>query len=109
MSSQLLRTQGRSGTPEILVVSAAATLTPADQVVYIRTAGGAFALTLPPAAEATGVMLSLQKIDSSTNACTVQDQDETEGWSNIAMDAGEDMLVLLSNGRSWLILAQVNN
>ncbi len=88
----------------ILMASAAATLRLDQRIVQADTSGGAFAITLPPVNEAIGMMFSF-RVAVAGNALTVQDQNESEGWADITLDAVNDRVVVYSDGVSWHTLA----
>lgn len=54
------------------IVTASATLFPSDNVVLVDTTAGAVTLTLPDAANARGLVLTVKRVTGGGNACTVQ-------------------------------------
>ena len=85
----------------------AQTLAVYEQVVLLDTdtADGTFTLTLPPVAEAAGKSYSISVVDAN-GAVTIQDQDDSLAWHDIAtLDADYDGVVLYSDGLRWWTLA----
>lgn len=87
------------------------TLTPRDRVVRVDSSLGAGTIYLPKVAECAGQIICILKSDSGTNDVNIYDQDDSENWSDMknggtfdALDAQNDYVVLLSDGRKWYIL-----
>lgn len=85
------------------------TLKASEQLVFYAPGDGDddITLTLPPVAEAIGriyVIAGAANIGDLTAALTVQDQDDSEDWSNKTLNVNSARLVLLSDGYHWCIL-----
>ena len=93
--------QGQMNERELNVhISAAATLKPMDQFVYVS---GTTTVTLPPVEEAQGCAIYIE--GEGTCAVTIQDNNDDAGLSDITgiATAGEYVL-LFSTGRTWIEL-----
>lgn len=63
---------------------------------------GAITITLPRVAEAKGRFYSILARDADgTNTITVQDQDDSELWSDITLNGPGDQVLLYSDGIHW--------
>lgn len=94
----------RIGGPKHLIgVTAARTLTVHERVVRCtaNSGSGSYAITLPPVNEAQGLTFTIQATIADSEAVTVQDQDESEDWTDLTLDTDEDAAVLYSDGRKW--------
>ena len=91
------------------VISEAYQMKAYDKVVRVLADGdsGAFALTLPPVAEAAGNFYSiLCRGADAVNAITVQDKDDSECWAgDITLNGRCDRVLLHSDGLCWHVLA----
>jgi hypothetical protein len=77
-----------------------------DYVVRADSTGGAFTITLPSVSEAAGRIYTFLFLTDSGDV-TIQDQDESEDWSDLTMTAAgqdPDGAVLYSDGRKWWVL-----
>jgi len=74
-----------------------------DYVMRADSAAGAFSITLPGVVEAAGRIYTFHLTNDGGDV-TVQDQDESEDWTDQALTANQDGLVLYSDGRKWWIL-----
>jgi hypothetical protein len=88
------------------IVTAAATLKLHEQNVRVDSTAGAFALTLPPVGDAIGLMFTVAMIVDNGNV-TVQDQDESYGWSDMVLTAVADHVCVYSDGLVWHQLCDV--
>ena len=101
---------GRNNSVEKIVRTAAdttETLEVWEQVVLVDTdtADGTFTLTLPPVGEAAGKFYTITLIDAA-GALTIQDQDDSNDWTNITtLDADNDGVMLYSDGLKWWTVA----
>lgn len=99
--------EARMGANETPVVfkAAAATLTLDEQVVVctVSSGTGSYSLTLPAVASAQGLTFTV-KVIRSANALTLQDQDDSEDWSDLTLDADEDHVTLYSDGIRWSVI-----
>ena len=88
-----------------LFVLAAKTLTPMDQIVRAtaNTATDSYAITLGNVAECRGQFVAIVATIANSKAITVQDQNESEDWTDLTLDADRDACVLWSDGRRWWI------
>jgi len=69
---------------------------------------GAIKITLPRVAEAKGRFYSILARDADgTNTITVQDQDDSELWSDITLNGPGDQVLLYSDGIHWWTVVSV--
>ncbi len=96
----------------VVMISAAATLRLDQRHVLANGStalGGAFSITLPPVSECAGMIFTIWcEVIANAATVTVQDQDESEGWSDVALTTTADHLVVVSDGRHWITLADVS-
>lgn len=85
---------------KLAFVTAAYTMTVRDYVVRADSTAGAFSLTLPPVIDAAGRFYAIHFSTDGGNV-TIQDQDDSENWSDLTMTAANDGVVLYSDGRKW--------
>ena len=82
------------------------TLDTSHSVHLVSSFGGALTVNLPAAADATGAMMVVKKIDSSANVITIK---EVSGNGPDARDyflgAENDYMMALSNGAEWFVIA----
>lgn len=70
--------------------------------------GGAIVITLPNVSEAAGRFYSILARDADTyNSITIQDNDESEYWTDITMDGPGDRVLLYSDGLCWHTVTSV--
>ncbi len=77
-----------------------------NKLILADATGGAFTITLPPAATASdGFTVAIKKIDISSNEVTVQGDasEQIDGSNTLALDDQFDSNVLVSDGSSWSI------
>jgi len=67
----------------------------------VNTANDSWALTLPPVAEAAGRILSIYATVANSKTLTVQDQDDSVGWTDISLNADDEHVLLYSDGLRW--------
>lgn len=92
----------------LFTATPAAALTIRDQVNLVSTSDAtAVVLTLPPVAEARGLFFSFYMKLSNTGDCTIQDQNESLGWTDKVMTATDDNVLLYSDGLRWWVLVDV--
>ena len=91
-------------------VSADAVMGVNDNVLHVTGFTAAAAITLPQVAQAAGQMYVVKVLDdASVNNVTLQDQDESRGWSDLTCsDASGGKVVLLSDGEEWHVLHATN-
>lgn len=94
------------GDDRFAVKTAAATLTLYEQQVRVDTTDGAFAITLPPVAEAKGLEFSII-LETDGGNLTIQDQDDSYNWSDLTCDDALDGFLLKSDGYVWWQLAAI--
>lgn len=87
-------------------VTADYTATINDAFIPVDCTSGAVTVTLKPAAEAEGKRLTVKKIDSTSNALTVDgDGSETiDGSTTAVITCQYDSICLMSTGTSWFIV-----
>ena len=82
------------------------TATASDSIILCDASGGAFTVTLPPAASAANKVLTIKKIDDSDNFVTV-DGDGTEpidGSATRILPVQNNSVQVGSNGTAWYVL-----
>lgn len=100
-SSKILKVTGAVGGVSV-------TLKLYEQTVYVIATAGAVTITLPNVLEAMGLIFSVYCEDITDPATvTVQDQDESLGWSDLSLTAGLDHVLLYSDGLQWNKLIDV--
>lgn len=93
-------------------VTATVTLTPRDQCVRAQAAPdtGPIVITLPNVGECRGLHFGIVARDADgTNTVKIQDQDESEYWSDITMNGPGDSVALFSDGYMWHVNANVTS
>lgn len=88
------------------VVTADITLDRYDEVVRVSASPdtGPIVITLAPVNECAGRHVAILARDADgTNDVTVQDQDESEDWSDITLDGPDDGVLLYSDGMKWWV------
>jgi len=87
-------------------LSEATTLTVSAARVHgtVNTANDSWSLTLPPVAEAAGRLLSIYATVANSKVLTVQDQDDSVGWSDLTLDTDDDHVLLYSDGLRWCVI-----
>lgn len=83
---------------------AAATLAVYETQVTVDSTVGALAVTLPAVAAARGNTYSVTLLVDGGNV-TVQDQDDSYGWSDITLADVGDAVLVYSDGLNWWTLA----
>ena len=86
-----------------VIKDAAATLRLDEQFVRCDSTDAAFAVTLPPVAEAMGLMFAINFIVDGGDI-TIQDQNESYGWTDLVMTAVADHVCVYSDGLCWHVL-----
>lgn len=76
-----------------------------DAVVLADATTGAVAVTLPAPVDATGVGLTVKKVDASANAVTIVGT--VDGVVNPTLAAQYDAKTVYSSGTAWYVLATV--
>jgi len=61
-------------------------------------------VTLPNVREAMGMEYTVRIHAGGTNAITVQDRDDSEGWTDITIEDADDRVTVRSNGVSWSLV-----
>jgi len=90
---------------KVVFATAAITLGVNDQVVRMDATGGAFAVTLPNVSEARGLFYTFIALDT-TGDITLQDQNESELWTDLTFAVDDESAVLYSDGRTWHVLLE---
>ena len=91
--------------------TAAYTVDLTDSLIFTDTATvGAFTITLPPAADAVGMVVTFKQISTGTAVCTIEPDDVAEtidgATSNTSLNAQYDVLTLACDGALWHVLYQ---
>lgn len=78
-----------------------------DNLVLGNATSGAFTITLPTAAQATGRRITFKKTDASGNAVTLDGSgsETIDGAATLALAAQYDFATLLSDGAAWHVIA----
>lgn len=76
-----------------------------NEMVLCDASGGAFTVTLPTAASASGKEVTVKKTDASANAVTVDGNgsETIDGALTSALSSQWDSVVVVSNGSNWFI------
>lgn len=77
-----------------------------NQLILGDASGGAFDVTLPPAASAKGYTLRVKKVDASADAITIlPDGAETiDGAASLALSTQYEAKSLVSDGTAWWVI-----
>lgn len=75
-------------------------LYPHYTTIIVDTSSYTATVTLPNVAEAKGMTYSIS-IGAGTNELTIQDRDDSEGWTDIGIEDTNDRLVVQSDGIYW--------
>lgn len=102
-------TQLEAGSGTAIAIStktSAYTATTSDEVLLCDASGGAFSVTLPPAADATRKVLRIKKIDDSDNFLTVQASltETIDGRNTQILPTQYNAVAIVSNGTAWFIV-----
>ena len=88
-----------------LHATVSATLTVNQQAVVITTGAAVdVTITLPNVGEAMGRTFTFQLITDGGFDGVIQDQDESDDWTDLTLDTADDYAVLYSDGRRWWVL-----
>lgn len=87
-------------------LAAAATLALYQQYVHAtgNTANGSFTVTLPPVAAAKGLTFNVTVTIANSKIITLADQDDSEDWSDLTLDADDDSVTVYSDGHRWHVI-----
>lgn len=103
--SMELHPHQNEGTGVVAYLTSATTLSPHQQVVVGDTTGGAFTVTLPPAAVCAGKIFTFS-IGAGTNAMTlVFTGDKAALTNHTTLDAANDRVSYYCDGLYWLQLS----
>jgi diaminopimelate epimerase len=97
---------GRGGAGDIdpVVKTTTATLAVYETAVLADSAAGAFTITLAPVAASKGLIVTITQVGTDGGNITIQDQDDSYGWSDMTMTALADHVCLYSDGLVWHVL-----
>jgi len=85
-----------------LITTAAASLTINNLVVHAYAGSVAYALTLPNVAAARGKTVTIYGVDDlSIYNVTIQDNNESLGWTDIVLNAAAEAVIMYSDGIRW--------
>lgn len=89
-----------------LDVSAVTTLTPYQRRVrcLANTATDSYTVTLPPASEAAGLIITIRAVIANSKAVTVAHAGDSQGWSNLTLGTDGDHVALYCDGISWYVI-----
>lgn len=90
----------------VKTVTAAYTLTFEDFAIHADATGGAFTVTLLPAADARGRDYTIKKIDATANVTVAADGSETiDGAASVTLSTQWQAVTVRSNGTAWFVVA----
>ena len=72
--------------------------------IHVDVSSYACKITLPNVAEAKGMTYSIRIHVGGTNDLTIQDRDDSEGWTDVTIEDANDTLTVRSNGVQWIIV-----
>lgn len=102
--TELLNIQQAIPVAKVRTVVGAAIVQATDDTIAADAAGGAFAVTLPPADQLQFLKVTIKRINSGANAVTVSGT--IDGGSSVSLSAQWKAVTLQSNGVDrWLILS----
>lgn len=88
--------------------TAAYTATGTDFLVLANAAGGAFTVTLPPAADYKGKILAVKRTSASNNVTIDGNASETiDGSATVTLSSQYAGRLLISDGSNWSVLASI--
>ena len=92
---------------EYIDASGTVTLDLSHSIHLVSSFGGALTVELPPAGDASGVMMCIKKIDSSKNVITVSEDGAGAGPDGTSYYLGSenDYVQMLSNGAEWFVIS----
>ncbi len=99
-----VRTRVPLRTSRLATKTGAYIITAADSIILADASGGAFTVTLPPAA--VNNTFTIKKVDASGNVVTVDgDGAETiDGALTAALAAQYESLTVITNGANWFVV-----
>lgn len=112
----VVKTHGHDGTGEggliayaaleIVAKTGAYTATDADAVILCDASGAGFTVTLPPAADRTGKVFEVKKIDVSANSVTVDGSgaETIDDGTTAVLTMQYEAITIVSDGAAWFIL-----
>jgi len=74
-----------------------------EQTLIVNCASYTCTIQLPYVAEAVGLTFSIA-IVSGTEVCTIVDQDDSLGWTDVTIEDTGDTLTVRSNGTQWILV-----
>jgi len=91
---------------KVLYLLAAASLTVRQQVVRAtaNTATGDYTVTLPPVADAAGLIFFIVSIIANSKTITVTDAGDESQFSDLTLDTTDDHAILISDGLRWYVV-----
>ncbi len=91
---------------EYIDTTGTVTLDTSHSVHLVSSYGGALTVELPAAADASGAMMTVKKVDSSSNIITVtEDGGAGPDGSSLQLGGENDYVTVISNGAEWHIVA----
>ena len=72
------------------------------------TSAGTLAVTLPPVAEAAGMIFSVYLDTFATSSVSIADAGDDADFTTRTLDAADEFIVLFSNGVRWLCLSDID-
>ena len=109
-SHRMIRDTVELGVPQrdmFLDVSAAQTLgaSVARVKATLTDTTGNYAITLPPVLEAAVRIVTIRVSITGTHTLTIQDQNDSVGWTDISLSTDGNYRVLYSDGEKWYVIA----
>jgi len=93
-------------TATVVTVTTTYTVLSTDDIVLCNATGGVFTVTLPLATSSSGLVYNIKKIDTSTNAITIDGNgtETIDGNLTIELILQNQSVTLCCNGTSWYII-----
>jgi hypothetical protein len=90
-------------------VTAAYTAETTDETILGDATGGAFSVTLPPAASCKGLLLTIKRTNAGGNAVTIDGNsaETIDGAGTVALSAQYAARTIRSDGTNWVVLASI--
>lgn len=71
--------------------------------IIVNTSSYAGAITLPSVAEAKGITYTIH-VHTGTNTLTIQDRDQSTGWTDLTIEDPGDTVSVRSTGSTWVVV-----
>lgn len=89
--------------PGVVSIAAAYQATVADGFIRANATGGAFSVTLPPAAAQPGCEITVKRLNAGANAVTVDgySTETIDGAATYVLSVQYESVSVVSNGAGW--------